>query len=275
MTQGWNGPQSYPPPGSMPPAIPPPAPQNNVVGLIALIVGIIGFVFACVPGALVVGWVLLPIAFVLGIVGVCLSGKSKGTSIGAIVVSIVGVVVGVLVFLTAVSNAFSDAFKDTDLASPSSSRSGIADQRQTPTSEAAEPGSRTDPFQIGETVTNSEWEITLGQPTEAGAQIAAENQFNDPPSPGMEFWIVPVTAKYIGDETGNLTFGVTVKFVGSDNRTYEDSCGVLPNPLSDIGDLYPGGSATGNTCVAVPAGANGLWALSTGFVGNPVFFTSR
>jgi hypothetical protein len=60
--------------------------------------------------------------------------------------------------------------------------------------------------------------------------------------------------------------------VGSDNRTYSDSCGVIPNPLSDIGDLYPGGVAEGNVCVTVPAGADGLWTVETGFVGDPVFF---
>ena len=37
-----------------------PAKQKNTLGLIALIVGIMGFIFACIPGALIVGWVLLP-----------------------------------------------------------------------------------------------------------------------------------------------------------------------------------------------------------------------
>ena len=34
----------------------------------AMIVAIVGFIFACIPGALIVGWILLPIAFVLSIV---------------------------------------------------------------------------------------------------------------------------------------------------------------------------------------------------------------
>ena len=52
---------------------------------------------------------------------------------------------------------------------------------------------------------------------------------------------------------------------GFDNRTYDESCGVIPTPLSDVGDLCKGGSAKGNVCVAVPAGADGLWTLTTGF----------
>jgi hypothetical protein len=82
-------------------------------------------------------------------------------------------------------------------------------------------------------------------------------------------------ATYAGNKTGNPGFGITVKFVGSDNRTYDDRCGVIPDPLSDVGDLYKGGVAKGNTCVAVPAGANGLWTVSTGFVGKPVFFVAK
>src|ERR1700750_1929491 len=56
-----------------------PAPEQagargtNPIGLSALVASIVGFIFACVKGVLVVGWVLLPIAFVLGIVGLFLT----------------------------------------------------------------------------------------------------------------------------------------------------------------------------------------------------------
>ncbi|ORB16827.1 hypothetical protein BST37_05930 [Mycobacterium noviomagense] len=251
--------------------------KRNTVGLIALIASIIGFVFACIPGALIIGWVLLPIALILGIVGVCLSGMSKGTSIAAVITSIVGIVVGVVVFLTVVSNAFSNAFHKSDLSPAPSAASGApapGNNDETPTSSSNKPGSRENPLPIGEPVQSRDWQVTLGAPHEAWAQIAAENEFNDPPKPGMEYWIVPVTATYTGDRTGNAGSDITVKFVGSDNRTYDESCGVIPNPLSDVGDLYKGGSAEGNVCVEVPAGADGLWTLTTGF-GNPAFFTAK
>ena len=254
---------------------PPPAPvkQNNTIGLIALIVAVIGAVFACIPGALVIGWVLLPIALILGIVGACQSGKSKGTSVAAIIVSIVGTVVGVVVFMTVVSDAFGNAFHGSDLSTspPTPAKSG---GNQAPTSTDNGRGSRENPFAIGEPVHTKDWEITLGTPHEAGAEISAENQFNEPPKPGMQFWIVPVTATYLGEKTGNLAFGITVKFVGTDNRTYNDACGVIPDPLNQVGDLYKGGVANGNVCVAVPAGADGLWTLTTGF-GDPAFFAAK
>ena len=52
----------------------------------------------------------------------------------------------------------------------------------------------------------------------------------------MEYWVVPVTATYTGDDTGNTAFNISVKFVGSDNRTYDNRCGVIPAPLDDVGD---------------------------------------
>jgi hypothetical protein len=198
--------------------------------------------------------------------------KSKGTSVAALVVSIVGVVV----FVTVVSGAFSDGFGKSDLSkAPTGSVPSLAASAAArPDAESNEIGSRANPYPIGQAVTNKEWNITLAPPREASKDVLAENQFNDLPKPGMQFWIVPVTATYVGKDTGNTLFGIDVKFVGSDNRTHDDRCGVNPNAMSDVGDLYPGGSATGNVCVAVPSGAPGLWALSTGF-GDPVFFETR
>jgi Protein of unknown function (DUF2510) len=95
------------------------AKRTNTIGIVALIASIIGFIFACVPGALVVGWVLLPAAFVLGIVGLFLTGKARGTSIAAVIVSMIGTVVGVVVFFTVVSDAFKESFHKSDLSASS------------------------------------------------------------------------------------------------------------------------------------------------------------
>ncbi|SDS28838.1 hypothetical protein [Jiangella sp. DSM 45060] len=66
---------------------------------------------------------------------------------------------------------------------------------------------------------------------------------------------------------------LTFQFVGSDSVTYSDYCGVIPNDLADVGELYEGGVAEGSICVAVPAGADGLWTVSTTF-GEPLFLTA-
>lgn len=184
----WNGTNwTEAPPPSAQPAV---SKERNVPGLIALVLGIIGFIFACIPGALIIGWVLLPVAFILGVVGLLLSGKTKGTSIAAVIVSVVGVVVGVTVLLVVVQDAFEDAFSESNL-SPSSdpgASSPPSGAASTPggESDGSGAGSRENPLPTGETVSSDNWEITLGAPYEAGAEIAAENPFNDPPEPGME-----------------------------------------------------------------------------------------
>lgn len=268
------GPPSVPPPGYSPY---PPAPeqavkQKNTIGLIALITAVLGFVFACIPGALIVGWILLPIALILAIVGLCQSGKAKGTSIAALIVAIIGTLVGFIVFFTAVSDAVDDAFSGSDLttADPNNTnRSATSGNSQN------SPGARDNPLPVGAHVTNGDWDIALGTPHEAGDEVSAENPFNDPPKPGMEYWVVPITATYTGTDTGTAWLDLTIKFVGSDNKTYSDRCGVIPDDLSDVDQVYPGGTAEGNTCIAVPAGADGLWSVSAGFMGKPTFYTSK
>ena len=64
------------------------------MGIVALVMAIIGFIFACVPGALIVGWILLPISFIVGLVGLFRKGEVIWPAITAVIVSVVGTVVG-------------------------------------------------------------------------------------------------------------------------------------------------------------------------------------
>lgn len=93
------------------PAPTPAGTKPHVLGIIALAVAVIGFIFACIPGALIVGWVLLPIALILSIVALFLKGK-KWPAITALAVSIVGTIVGFVVFFTVVTTSFEQAFSE-------------------------------------------------------------------------------------------------------------------------------------------------------------------
>ena len=90
-----------------------PAAKPHVLGIIALAVAAVGFIFACIPGALIVGWILLPIAFVLSLVTLFLKGR-KWPAITGLIVSIVGTIVGVVVFFAVVSTTFGQAFEELD-----------------------------------------------------------------------------------------------------------------------------------------------------------------
>src|SRR5690625_576403 len=92
----------------------PPPPQENGIGLAALIVAIVGFLFDCIPGALIIGWVLLPVALFLSIVGSARSGRRQGTSLAAMVISVICTIVGLVVFASVVSDAFDEALSTSD-----------------------------------------------------------------------------------------------------------------------------------------------------------------
>lgn len=41
--------------------------------------------------------------------------------------------------------------------------------------------------------------------------------------------------------------------VSGGGNTFGDSCGVLPDSLNDVGDLYSGASGEGNACMSAPS----------------------
>lgn len=262
-------PGGYPPPSGYPnPFAQLDAKRRNTVGLVALIVAVLGLIAA--PFVLLVSAVLLPVALVLGVVGLCLPGRPKATSAGAVVVAVIGAVVSGFALMDLVRGVFDDAFDSAEPPSPTESVSASEGPGA-----GAPPGSRENPLLIGETVTEPGWTVTLGAPREAAAEVAAADPSNPAPSPGMEFWIVPVRATYTGDDPVRPALEIWVEFVGSDSRTYGDECGFIPDSLLGFGELHTGEVAEANTCVAVPADADGLWALTIAMFSDPVFFATE
>lgn len=102
---------------------------KNVVGLVALGLGVLGFILGCIPGIMFLGWFLLFVAFVTGIVGLFQKNREKVTSIIAIALSVIGSIVSaiVLFFVVANSVATDPEFKQTveDLESAVASPSAV------------------------------------------------------------------------------------------------------------------------------------------------------
>ncbi|MDR6906367.1 energy-coupling factor transporter transmembrane protein EcfT [Agromyces sp. 3263] len=139
-----------------------PAGKPHVLAIIALAVAAIGFIFACIPGALIVGWVLLPIAFVLSLVALFLKG-AKWPAITGLVLSIVGTIVGVVVFFTVVSTSFDEAFEDIDGAIAEASESA-EDAAEEPLAEEPAPDA-VDTLSFGQTmVWEDDVELTVSAP---------------------------------------------------------------------------------------------------------------
>lgn len=131
--------------------------------------------------------------------------------------------------------------------------------------EAAEPaddasstdsaGTRDNPVPVGTTVEVEDWQVTLVEVTvDATDVVMAENEFNDPPVDGRQYVMWRVEATYNGDDSGDPWIDLSWAIVGSAGNTFstnvDDYCGVIPNALDDQGETFPGGSVTGNVCIA-------------------------
>ena len=284
--------QGYPPqqpqPGYTQPVYPPagtPAPgsfssppggggQRNILGIIALIVAGLGFVFACIPGALIIGWILLPIGFILGLVAVFLRDKKKWQAITAIIVAIVGTIVGFIVFFAVVAVSFNDAFNDggTSIGSESST----VEESEAPAEEAtAAEGTLENPVPFGTPISNDDWDVTLTAFTpDANSAVAEGNQFNQAPEAGQVYVIVEVSATYKGTGEGTTSL-VQVDYV--DDATVVsswDSLVVGVEPRFGQASLLNGGTDAGKLVFLVPAPADGLIRVQPGtFNGDEVYFS--
>lgn len=280
-TQPYSQQQTYAAPapdGTQPPTEKKP---RNILGLIALIVAGIGFIFACIPGALVVGWILLPIAFILALVSLFLPGKGKGLGVAALIVSIVGTIIGFVVFFTVVGNAFNDAFNDDTTVVEQPAEQPASDEDDTAAEEepaAAEEGTRENPYPLGTKVSSDEWEVTVNSVTfAANDAVANANQFNEAPPEGSEYILINTTITYVGsDADGGMPAFVTIAYVTPTGETVDltDSFAVAPEPLDTMTTLYNGGTVTGNVVLAVPSAdaQAGAIAVQPGMLADKVFY---
>lgn len=149
-------------------------------------------------------------------------------------------------------------------------------------SEPAPDGSRARPFAAGSTIVGStatvdEASLMIGSATwNADDVVMAENQFNDPAPEGSTYVLVPVTITNVGSADAVIPWlAFDIAYVAPDGRSYDEASAVIPDELSDIGDLYEGGSATGNIAFVLPVdGQGGVWAASYSW-SDPVFIVAN
>lgn len=274
-------------------------PSRNVLGIIALITAILGTIFACVPGALILGWVLLPIAFVLALVSLFLKGKKRGAGIAGLIVAVVGTIVGVIVFFAVVADAFDDAFTDeTTVSAPEEGEgddgeaaSGAEDEAATEEeadvvasseegdeapADDAEQGTRANPYPLGSEITASDWAVTVNRvDLDATAVVLEENPFNEDPEEGHTYILVNLSVQYIGEDPEGDIPMVSVDYVSAGGNTFRssDMMTVAPDSFDSMSTLYEGASTTGNVALHVPADGveEGVLKVSPGMFADDVF----
>ena len=128
---------------------------------------------------------------------------------------------------------------------------------ETATPAVTGPGTRrNDAVAIGTPLGVGNWTIVVNSVTaNANEAIAAENQFNDPPPEGRQFFLVNLSATFNGGEEDSELFASDISYSAlgpsSVEYNYEDRCGVLPEELETFREVFEGGTITGNVCWAV------------------------
>lgn len=150
-------------------------------------------------------------------------------------------------------------------------RTQIAELKTTPTSDGdsaagsgaaalptvnpnAPKGTRENPTPLGTPVQIGKWVITVLSTVPNGTDLVlAENQFNDLPADGRQFFIVRVRAEYKGSDSDTLPYSVSFSAVGASGVAYqgfEDYCGVIPDEISSS-EVFAGAVIEGNVCWSV------------------------
>ncbi|KJL33098.1 DUF2510 domain-containing protein [Microbacterium oxydans] len=250
-----------------------PAPKKlNVLALVAAIVAVIGFIFACVPGALIVGWILLPIAFILSIVSLFLKGDKKWLGIVGLVVSIIGTIVGILVFVSVVATSFDDAFGggDTTVAPVEQCDDAEAPAEDQP-ADAAQ-GTRENPYPLGSEISTSDWTVVVNAVNHDGNAVVSEaNQFNEAAPAGSHYEIVTYTVVYKGAESSySAEVGVDVVTSAGNVVNSYDSFVALGDEFG-FEELFTGATVTGSQAFLVPDGESIIVRVTPGYFADEVF----
>ena len=109
-----------------------------------------------------------------------------------------------------------------------------------------------DPFEITTDDPTNAWEIAVvGTTPDSWSAIQAENQFNDPPESGHQFYMVRLRVRYLGPDSNSARSEVSFKALGEMGvvySTFDPGCGVIPDELDSYTELFTGGQIEGNEC---------------------------
>jgi hypothetical protein len=111
---------------------------------------------------------------------------------------------------------------------------------------------RNSPLGVGRIGEVGDFELSVISVTpNANDIVATENEFNDLPTANNQFFLVTVSATYVGAASGNPSFDLDYLAVGASSSsyaTYTNTCGVVPNDLYSVTDQFTGGTTEFNIC---------------------------
>lgn len=122
-------------------------------------------------------------------------------------------------------------------------------------------GTRENPAPLGtEVKVGDNWRVAVVDIVEdAWPIIREENMFNEPPAEGHQFVMARLRFTYVGKESGTPWLHLMTGYLGANRVLYwrggDTSCGVIPDSIYDVDELFPGASVEANVCWSIPSGA--------------------
>lgn len=173
--------------------------------------------------------------------------------------------------------------EDAEAPTSDSDASGSAESSdETPPSDAEADGAdRDSPAALGDSATVGDYDLTVVSVTPNATDIVMEeNQFNEPPAEGKQFFIARIAVTYNGSESGVPAAELNFQAVGdldAGYATYTDTCGVIPDDAYLVTDLFEGGTAEFNVCWAIDSEDEDSLVMYVesflDFDGEPVWFS--
>jgi len=130
-------------------------------------------------------------------------------------------------------------------------------------------GTREDPVPMGTSVDLGDgWVVTVLSVTpDATGIILQENQFNDRPASGNQFFLARVRVEYRGEGSDTFSGSYRLRAVGPSGvgySTFQNSAGVIPDELPSS-EVFTGGSIEGNIA----------WQIKSSDAGSLVMYDSE
>lgn len=120
-----------------------------------------------------------------------------------------------------------------------------------PPAPSADDTSRENAAPVGATVQIGDWRVRVISVTPDATDEVLEDDFNEPPGEGEQYFIARLEATYTGTEIGDFFFDLTTSSVGESAVAYDSagaSCGLPPDDINLAGEVFPGGTIFGNVC---------------------------
>ncbi|QOD43702.1 DUF4352 domain-containing protein [Clavibacter zhangzhiyongii] len=243
---------SAPAPYAPAPAPAPAAPkQKNTIGLIALILAGIGFLFGVIPPLSGLAWIFFIPAIVLAIIGLTRKGQAKGTSISALILAVVGWIVAIIVASVTILGAVGTAIEESDTAPSAASEASEA--AEAPAAEAPAEEEGVQEAAIGDTVTTGDGIAFTVRGIECGLAEAGDNEYLKETAKG-QFCKVDYRIDNGGSDSINLLSNDVKGYIGESAYDTNGSVSTFGGDLFST-DVNPGLGTDNTVYIDIPAGA--------------------